>query len=561
MRKLYFNGFLVDIDEQTAIGIDIQTYDIKDPGNRKVNVSNSFSIPITSQNLNILGFANNIQSLSTNIYTTITANYYVDNVQFIKDGKIRISEIGERISCIVNNNKSIWDNFKEIKFTDIEQDFFDYLTTTYSYPTIASPELETFENFLTNHFLNKTTGLHLPFFAGNLSRAQFVGDTQIIYAELFRGMSISANTFIDPDSGIEYKEGKGGHFCVYVYDFFKYLEQKYSVDFYCSSSIAYNIWDDTTTKSIYIRLPNVNVQRSISDEFYIIDDTTHDFLPTSIKNGYEGKTLYDLVNAFFQLIGVVVNEVDTDRYRLSRLNDLLDILPIDFSGNTKIKSFKPELEEYAQKNYINFKVVPEGVDKTTGGKTITCLNQNIEPTKDLFEIGSYCPNSVANDDYTDTKLDLSGEKGIQEFVFMINSGVTDDGYVYISYYNTFDLAVPYFSESVFVASIPRAAVYSPVNEYLFLDETLEYPRIYEIEKWLTLEQIYDIDLFNLYFFKELGGSFFINKIKGFNPNSKEPTTLELIFTNYKTPIPTYALEYFVDGVDEAFTDDNGNYFY
>ena len=58
MRYLWIKRELADIDDKTAIGIDLQAYDFKDPGKLKVNVSNSFSIPATAVNLRILEIGN-----------------------------------------------------------------------------------------------------------------------------------------------------------------------------------------------------------------------------------------------------------------------------------------------------------------------------------------------------------------------------------------------------------------------------------------------------------------------------------------------------------------------
>ena len=55
MRLLKINGFDVDIDDSTAIGVTLQAYDIKDPSKRKTNITNSFTIPITSNNNKIFG--------------------------------------------------------------------------------------------------------------------------------------------------------------------------------------------------------------------------------------------------------------------------------------------------------------------------------------------------------------------------------------------------------------------------------------------------------------------------------------------------------------------------
>ena len=53
MRLFRINGYDVDIDNNTAIGVTIQSFDFKTPGVRKVNITNSFTIPATINNLNI----------------------------------------------------------------------------------------------------------------------------------------------------------------------------------------------------------------------------------------------------------------------------------------------------------------------------------------------------------------------------------------------------------------------------------------------------------------------------------------------------------------------------
>ena len=97
MRILYINNILIDIDDNTAIGIDIQSYDVKNPAVNKFKVSNSFSIPITNNNLKAIGFIGRQFSTSKTIYNELLCDYYVNNTQFIKKAKVRIEEIDERI--------------------------------------------------------------------------------------------------------------------------------------------------------------------------------------------------------------------------------------------------------------------------------------------------------------------------------------------------------------------------------------------------------------------------------------------------------------------------------
>lgn len=100
MRLLKFNGKIVDIDEQTAIGIDVQAFDIRTPSATKINVSNNFSIPKTVNNLKLVGFAGQAYEMSNAVYEPIFVNYYIDNEHLIKDGKLKV-EISNRIECFI----------------------------------------------------------------------------------------------------------------------------------------------------------------------------------------------------------------------------------------------------------------------------------------------------------------------------------------------------------------------------------------------------------------------------------------------------------------------------
>ena len=85
MRLLRINGTDIDIDGKTAIGITLQTYNIKEPGDRKISISNSFTIPRTAKNHKIIGFSGDSQFIQTTIYDSMICDYWVDNELLIKD--------------------------------------------------------------------------------------------------------------------------------------------------------------------------------------------------------------------------------------------------------------------------------------------------------------------------------------------------------------------------------------------------------------------------------------------------------------------------------------------
>ena len=77
-------------------------------------------------------------------------------------------------------------------------------------------------------------------------------------------------------------------------------------------------------------------------------------------------------------------------------------------------------------------------------------------------------------------------------------------------------------------TLKKSAHYSLNDEYNTLAKMVEYPVFYKVEKWLNLNDIFQLKFFRKYFIRELNGYFFINKISGYNPKSKKATTIELI---------------------------------
>jgi hypothetical protein len=91
---------------------------------------------------------------------------------------------------------------------------------------------------------------------------------------------------------------------------------------------------------------------------------------------------------------------------------------------------------------------------------------------------------------------------------------------------------------------------------------LNFPVVYKIKKWLTITDIINLDFFKKYYVNSLGGSYFINKISGFNPNnSKSPTEIELIKIDNSAVLPVSPRAYWIDGLGNVFADGFGNRFY
>ena len=107
-----------------------------------------------------------------------------------------------------------------------------------------------------------------------------------------------------------------------------------------------------------------------------------------------------------------------------------------------------------------------------------------------------------------------------------------------------------------------ASLYSLASEYTLLDDALSYPKYYEVKRWMTANDVLEFEFFKQYYIRELNGSFFINKIKGFNPDkSKQATTLELFKISDDVPLgDIVVVEYWEDGLGTIWNDGVGNKF-
>lgn len=555
MRLLRINDTNIDIDDKTAIGLTLQSYDIKQPGKRLVNITNTFTIPATSHNLQIFGFANNPQSTSLYIYSSATCDYWVDNEHLINSAKCRVNSINDRISLFVFQKEDIWDLIKKVNWTDFVPDFVQWLQDNKGLPSLSIPFIGNFGEFI-EPYVDNSEGVILPFYYGNLYNYDPAGADNYIEDE----NNIWLRNW--PESGTK---ADGGHFCIFIKTIFEYLEDIYNVDFLTAGGQALgNIWDDEYAKAIYTPIRDLVPRFKYTgggalEGFYFEADTTSSFLPLKDVEDKSGKTLHDLVNSFFQHFNIIKDEIvinNQDVIRLARFDDIGTLAEVkDWSGLlTGTPTFKPTINGYAQENTIKFKeIFPEG-DTLQNSRVLTSLNKNIDATASLFDIDAYVCAFLTIDGGAGVIPDLSVKESFKTFQFFLNSGKTS---------NIININISEDSGTeIATFQLQKPALYSLSSEYTFLDEILNYPRFIEVEKWLTISDIKNIEFFKEYFIRELGGSFFINKISGFNPQkSNKATKLELIKTSNRTPITPPTLEYWTDGVSDGFTDGINDLFF
>lgn len=544
MRLLRLNEINVDIDAKTAIGITFQAYDFKEPGKRKISLSNSFTIPLTSHNQKLIGFANNVQFVGNSVYDSFICDYWIDNEHLIKSAKVKITEITDRIKLYIYEKDNFWDEIKKYKYTDFVKDYLEWLRVEKSIPATTDWGSDfftgTYSDFI-SEYLGDNDYLKIPYYFGNLYNYEPGGE---------------GTGFVEDESNIylSYNDVRGGHICSYVKLIFEFLEDKYNIDFLTSSVDPNIIWQDEFASKIYVPIRDYFVLSTIGPKWTFMYSSNLNFLPYKDATERVDKTMYDFIRSFLQQFNIILDEKIIDEkhtIKMQRFDDIKNNAEVvDFSDNLDISNtkFKPYISGYEQLNMIKYSRVYPGANKYTGAKEIICNNVNLKPIIDLFEIDAYYSDVVENTN-GEFVTNISTKESLETFVFLISGDKTID-----------DINVKLGSNS-YAAKLEIAAIFNINNEYLFIDEILAYPKYYEIQKWLTITNIINWEFFKQYYIKQLNGSFFVNKIKGFNSEkSNKPTTIELIRISDKTPVPEYAIDYYVDGFDDPFVDGVGDYF-
>lgn len=574
--------FDVDIDDKTAIGIDLQAYDIKEPGKRKVKISNQFTVPSTIHNMKIFGYPNDPQSTDTTVYDECYADYWIDNEHLIDTAKLRVEEVDdERISIFIFEKPDIWDLLKQFKWPDFVEEYLTWLQDEKGLEDYSSPFTGTFQQFIDYYSdIDNAHLLFFPMYFGNLLNMPDPddpsGDTMV------EGIGASASriylTWIYQDSDPEdpsllWKNAKAGHFCTKIIHIFEFLEYKYGENFFTSgTTFTGNLWDDPGgyAQTIFTPLRDIELycqNSSAPYNFYFRSQSPAPswaqlkYSPEDIANDKAEKSVWDFINAFFQHFNVM-QEVKDDGihlYRWDSLNTYAEIVDWSNKLSDKLPKFKPLVDGYKQTNYIRLKEVYEGGDTSNPlyQKVISCLNKNIDAEGKLFDVDAFL-SAVIDINGTDFVPNLSEKESFKTFHFFVPDGTSAD---LIAIYFRIH---PLVGTEIYInggKNLVIPALYSLDSEYTLLEEILEYPKFYEAEFWLTLYDIIGLEFFKKYYIKLLNGCFYLNKISGFNPEkSRKPTKVELIKVSDEAP-PTPYMEYWVDGIADEWTDGLNNFYF
>lgn len=520
------NDRAIDIDDKTAIGIIVATYDVANPARPLVSVSNNFSIPKTANNLAAIGFAGSAYYFSSLPYEPMLVTIYDKHEIIVRNAKARVEAINDRIELLIYQKDSFWDEIKTLKLKDIAAELLDWLKTKRGVNTASNKFTGSLTSFLSK-YADATSGIILPYTMSTL-----YPDVESVATQVYKKQG---------------EEVYSAHAFIWLTDIFAFIADKYGVSFSMSDDFGGNIFSDEYFLSAVVMLPNIIIR---NDGGYYFDAADEAHTINNIKEAGKDITLYSIIDAAIKLFNIVIDYGFFDgayKYRLYRFDKIIDEAPIiDWSGKiAKITEFRPIIENVKQLSDIAYKAVPDGFPATYAGKQIVCKNKNIDAAGKLIEIPAFAFGFVL--DGSAYVPNLSSDAAYSNVVIAVMTNAK------LSVLCKHDA-----DQANVTLSIP--ALYDLSNEYNLLAAVYEYPQVWTIEKWLTLSDVANFRNFAQYYIDILGASFIVSRIDGFSLTAKAPTKVTLVKISDATIKTPTQSNYWIDGVGNIFTDGNGNYF-
>lgn len=322
------------------------------------------------------------------------------------------------------------------------------------------------------------------------------------------------------------------------------------IDTYSADGTVKNIKYDTTENEddeviFYVRpaphSPAFSSTTIVSGGFIDIKIKKYDNNEIDFLNEFKGMTIKEFLNEMlWQFSLSLFKEKYTNIYNLKTVSERTNQTnAIDWSHK-----FKGEISEkyifgsYAQQNFFKYKYNDQNANYNDGSFFLD--NKNLEASKTVIQSKIYSP-----------ELSISNALGFNTNVYKLwDKTPKDDGtttykplanrFYFTKSINKTFTSLKIGSESLATDTMVTSAPIESYSKLKFGDIIFEnYSELQRLINKSIIKTVYldlkdtdvaDLDLSVPYYFKQLGGSFLINKIPNYLPNKKN--TAELIRINY-----------------------------
>lgn len=538
--QIIVDGKLLQMDDDTAIGISFQGFNFAEPGRIHLSYSNSFTVPLTSVNRAIFSFFDdmNTNSFSVNagMYTSKEFRMYIDGA-FIFSGNIYVDSYSEeRMTLHIISGRDFFDTLKEVTLFDLTSICAGKINEEIDslYPSGAS-----FGNIV-DYMASGDNSVWIPYAVGQLNRiypyAKVDSDSDVVkcankyddtdnddgrYRWDIDNESRMVTEFItDSDVVGDYKTG---HLFVNLYDAINWTFSKYGYNV----SFQQDVYD--LIKTQYLRLVDLVLYQDLTNSMFSFraDDLYHYKIDDDKKAASAKIPFVELIKVIISEYCLVV-DIDSDNNVVFRsFNSIKSIEPKTYESSA-VLTRDVKIDGIPQVGWITYSGLGDSTTNT-GGVRIVCRNTNVsaggEDTS-IFSINRFLPGYFEYK-YTDSDdvqkstyaLNLSEAAINEKIVIVSNAGDKTPYRVLV------DRIYKGNSAPTKYVNLKRAYL-STVSNNGYWDtfrQNCEYPEVITVECRIMDFELINFSGYNFARFSTIPGTWYIQSIDGYNPRTENST--------------------------------------
>ena len=406
--QIYINDILVDIDQETAMGVNFTGFSTGNLGNINLSHTNSFTIPLTNHNHKAIGFVDNMNLNTKQVQSSWYGNHgfkmYADGL-LVFTGKVYVDEITDgRINLYVVRDRDFVNILQSYTMWEATQTIVDVLNDELGELYGGNATWSNIVNFM-------ATGVHtvwLPYVVGTLNKQypynKFDSEAQTHSCsnkyedtdnddlkERFNLNSENRLTteVITNDTVVgDYKTG-----CIYV--------KLYNLITTVLGNLGWQVTFDsnvyTTLANQFIRMPDIVTYMDLTTyKFsFAANDSYHYKINDPAETSSKKISFLDLIKYICQEYCLLFN-TEGNTVTFHSIQNITDTTTQHIKIN-KILTRNFYIPNVPQQSMITYEALGDG-STLTGGKEIISHNQNIEKGSEstvLFSIKRFLPGYFA----------------------------------------------------------------------------------------------------------------------------------------------------------------------
>ena len=534
--QIYINDILINIDEDTTIGVNFEGFSTDSLGKIYLSHTNTFSIPLTNHNRTVLGFVDNMNMNTTVVqgswYSDMTFKMYTDGL-LVFTGMVYVDGINNgRIELFIIKDKDVMDILKQYTMWDVTQAI---IPTVNAELDTKFSEGATWDNIV-GYMSTGDNMVWLPYSVGTLSEQypydKFNPDTQTHSCEnkyndtdntdnkerynLNSENVLTTEVVTNNDVVGDYKTG-----CIYV-RLYELLASTFG-DMGFDISFDHNVY--MVLSKQFIRMPDIITYMSLTTYKYSFrtDDTYHYAIGDDREASSKKIPFIDLVKYICQEYCLIFSVTDgvVEFHSIQNIQSTTS----QRIKTTNITSRTLYIPGVPQESYITYEGL--GDDTTlTGGKQIISRNQNIDKGSSdtvLFSIKRFLPAYFAylydnGQIRTNTHaLNTTDPKCNEKFIIVQKISTQTNYRVKVCRY--------YLGNETFTHTYLYQAINRTVSEMGFWDEfttVCEYPDRITVTVVMNPFEINTFKPWNKVTFDTIPGEWLVEGVSDYNPRLENP---------------------------------------